>query len=440
MTPFYPRPNFTSSSGFHIHHPPNRSYVQPHSKRANSFSAVNSDYGLPLPDTVGDRSSRRAKTSARNTVNDVPLLNNPASPARPPQHRYKRYDSSYSPFTSDSSAIDTPLRARGLLPTTCIELAPNQPVVSTLPDPVRDQNHGQNEQSNSKNTGHSVNWRIKGFRIPENLDYTLGAEIIVTNVPRSALRPTVKGSGCQRSQPCPTRFQPYSQAGRRNAVSLNSGNSGQTPNTHPLPEVITHTSSSCTSHISKPVPTIGEFYTSWNHNKSPDANPLFAPYAAGKLDNVNHARHVHRSGALSNAISTRADEAKGQQGREEMDIDSLGHSPTSLPSHIHPTGHETSSDKHRESARDAFTTPNNPLPNDSPLSTSTSNAPGPRTFSQSAGTTTASSRGLAQSETRKLWKAMYGKDTADLQRDLVTLKSIGIEDIDLRNVVITEER
>ncbi|EDN91467.1 predicted protein [Sclerotinia sclerotiorum 1980 UF-70] len=315
----------------------------PHSNKAGHFSPVNFDYGPPLLDPAGHRLNRRPITE-KNTFNDVPLLTDPASPIRPPQHRYKKYNSSYSPPTSDSSAIDTPLRTRELLPTSCFELAPDQTVVSPLPDTVRAQHHGQNEQSNSKNTGHSVNWRVKGVGIPESLDYTPGAKIIVTTVSSSVLKLTAKGTGCQRSKSHHVRFQPYSQAGRRNA-----------------------------------------------------------------------------------------------EDKEEMDIDIPEHSPTSISSHMHPTEHETSNDQRRESARDAFTTPSNPFPEDSPLPSSTSNTGGPRTFSQSAGTTTTSSRRPAQSATGKLWKAMYGKDTVNLQKDLVMLKSNGVEDIDLRKLFITVE-
>ncbi|APA07613.1 hypothetical protein sscle_03g023830 [Sclerotinia sclerotiorum 1980 UF-70] len=434
MTQKSPRPNFNSSSCFHIPHSSNNSDVQPHSNKAGHFSPVNFDYGPPLLDPAGHRLNRRPITE-KNTFNDVPLLTDPASPIRPPQHRYKKYNSSYSPPTSDSSAIDTPLRTRELLPTSCFELAPDQTVVSPLPDTVRAQHHGQNEQSNSKNTGHSVNWRVKGVGIPESLDYTPGAKIIVTTVSSSVLKLTAKGTGCQRSKSHHVRFQPYSQAGRRNAVSLNSGNPGQTPDNHPWPEYVTHTSSSYACDISEPLSTIGEFYTPWNSN----ANPLVAPDAAGKSDNVNHARHVHRPSASSNAISTRANKKKDQEDKEEMDIDIPEHSPTSISSHMHPTEHETSNDQRRESARDAFTTPSNPFPEDSPLPSSTSNTGGPRTFSQSAGTTTTSSRRPAQSATGKLWKAMYGKDTVNLQKDLVMLKSNGVEDIDLRKLFITVE-
>ncbi|KAF7874227.1 hypothetical protein EAF04_002899 [Stromatinia cepivora] len=505
-----PRPNVTSSPGSHIRHPSNNSDVQPHSEHAGLSSAVNPDYVPPLPDPVGDQLSRRTRTFARDTSNDVPPLPDPASPAplpqhryktynssysppppdysttdilprareflqardievelapdqpivpplpnpasfvRLPQHRYKTYNSSYSPPPPDYPATDILLRARELLRARGVELAPDQPIISQLPDPIRDQHNVQNEQSNSENTVYSapgnadyiptlpdtasdlLDRQIKGVRIPENLNDPPQSNTISTTVPRSLVRRTARGSGYQRSQPRPARFQPYPQAGRRNAVSLNSGNPGQTPNTHPLPEYVTR-------HVSEPLPTIGEFYTSWNPNANPDANPLFAPDAAGKLDNVNQSRRVRRLSALSNMVSTRDDEMKGQQGSEKMDIDSPEHSPTSLASHMDLTGHGTSSDQRRESARDAFTTPNNPIPNDSPSFSSTFSTPGPRTPSQSAGNTTANSRRSAQEETGKLWRAMYENNAANVQRDLATMKSEGTEDIDLRRLVIQEK-
>ncbi|KAJ8062243.1 hypothetical protein OCU04_008793 [Sclerotinia nivalis] len=457
MPPTSPRPSVTSSSRSHIRHPSNNSDVQPHSKKAGHSSAVNSDYGPPLPDPAGDRLSRRAIKSARDASNDVPPLPNPASPARLFRHRYKTYNSCYSPSPTDYTATDILLRARELLQARGVELAPDQPIVSPLPDPVRDQNHEQNEQSNSESTGYSapknadciptihdtasdlLDRQIEGVGTPENLNDSPQFKTIVTTVPRSLVRRTARGSGYQHSQPRPARFQPYPQAGRRNAVSLNSGNPGRTPNTHPLPEYVTHTPSSHTRHISEPLPTIGEFYTSWNPNANPDVNPLFAPDAAKKLDNVNHARRVRRPSALSNAVSTHDDEMKGQQGSEKMNIDSSERSPTSLPSHMHPTGYRTSSDQRRKSARDAFTTPNNPIPNDSPLFSSPSSTPGPPTFSQSAGNTTASSRRPAQDKTGRLWRAMYEKNAANVQRDLATMKSKGTEDIDLGKLVIQEK-